>query len=346
VQHGLCRELVRKFVYILEVASQYALASPLTDLPATPPPLEGVGPLTSTEPPGAERPEKVKRRPKDKKQIIDAVTELQNQLQNNRGRAAALANPLNLDTSIITSKQHYLPRSSIVMRLMEIRDDPINYFLPTQAKSTSNIFSAAPPGLTPELATLFARSMPSTPVKRKGPSGDDSPNKRSRREEVEVARRAESAAPSEGHINLEEGLGYDGDITFGDQSALVEDFQLEVDQDLGGGREKSVVTDRSRQSSLAPGAVDYDHVVDGSCPVSIFDVGQPSQTQASQGAERDQEEGDTTENEKGYSKNTVKALGLIRRELQPAGDEEEAGKFMSFKKMAVNVRRLFLKPAS
>lgn len=304
--------------------------------------------MTSTEPPGAERPEKVKRRPKDKKQIIDAVTELQNQSQNNRGRAAALANPLNLDTSIITSKQHYLPRSSIVMRLMEIRDDPINYFLPTQAKSTSNIFSA-PPGLTPELATLFSRSMPSTPLKRKGPSGDDSPNKRSRREEVEVARRAESAAPSECHINPEEGLGYDVDITFGDQSAQVEDFQLdipEVDQNLGGGREKSVVTDRSRQSSLAPGAVDYDHIVDGSCPVSIFDVSQPSQTQASQGAERDQEEGDTTENEKGYSKNTVKALSLIRRELHPAGDEEEARKVMSFKKMAVNVRPLFLKPAS
>jgi len=144
------------------------LASPLTDLPATPPPLEGVDPITSTAPP-AEKPEKVKRRPKDKKQIIDAVTEIQNQLRDNRGRAAALANPLNTDTSIITSEQHYLPRSSIVMRLMEIRDDPISYFLPTQAKGTSSIFSAAPPGLTPELAALFARSMPSTPLKRKDP---------------------------------------------------------------------------------------------------------------------------------------------------------------------------------
>ena len=40
---------------------------------------------------------------------------------------------------------------------------------------------------------------------------------------------------------------------------------------------------------------------------------------------------------KGYSKNTVKALSVIRRELQPAEDEEDEEKVMSFKQMANKV---------
>lgn len=288
--------------------------------------------------PGIEKAEKAKRRLKDKKQIIDSVTELQTESQNNRGRVAALANPLNADTTIITSEQHYLPRSSIVMRLLEIRDDPIRYFFPTQPKGTSTIFSAGPPGLNPELAELFSRSVPSSPLKRKGASVDDSPSKRSRREEVEVPRRAESLARSEGHINLDgDVVGYDGGIDFGDQSAHLEEFQLdvpEVDQELGEGREKSVLTDKSRQSSLALDADYEERLVDGSCPVAIFDVSQPSQAQ---GVDGDQDE---PENEKGYSKNTIKALSLIRRVLQPVGDEDAQAKTISFKNMTNNVCHL------
>jgi cohesin complex subunit SCC1 len=263
-------------------------------------------------------------------------------LQSNRGRAAANANPLNTDTSTITVEQHYLPRSSIVMRLLQIRDDPINYFLPTHVKGNSTVFSVAPPGLTPELAQLFARSVPTSPLKRKGAPIDDSPSKRSRGE-VELPRRAESQAPSDIPGNLEgDALGFDGGISFGDQTAPIDDFQLDipdVNQDLGEVREKSVVTDRSRQSSVAPGADYEEHVIDGSCPVAIFDVGQPSQTQPSQGGDKDPDEGDIPDNDKGYSKNTIKALGLMRRELQPSDDALQT-KTMSFKKMTTSVRSL------
>jgi cohesin complex subunit SCC1 len=223
------------------------------------------------------------------------------------------------------------------MRLLEIRDDPINHFLQTHLKGNSTVFSVAPPGLTPELAQLFVRSMPTSPLKRKGLLIDDSPSKRSRRGEVELPRRAESQAPSEVLGQLEgDALGFDGGISFGEQSAHLDDFQLEVDQDLGEGREKSVVTDRSRQSSLAPGADFEEHIVDGSCPVAIFDTSQPSQTQPSQGGDKDPDDGDIPDNDKGYSRNTIKALGLMRRELQP--DEDGIPKTLNFKKMTSNVR--------
>jgi len=319
-------------------------ASPLSDVPPTPFPLEDPDADGRPGEPVPGKVEKSKRRPKDKKQIIDDVTELQNGSQTNRGRAAANANPLNTDTTTITSQQHYLPRSSIVMRLLEIRDDPVKYFLPTRLKGNTTVFSVAPPGLAPELAQLFARSMPTSPLKRKGPSVE-SPSKRSRRSDVELPRRAESQAPSDVPGNLEgDTLGIDGGISFGDQSAHIDDFQLDIpeaDQALGEVREKSVLTDRSRQSSLAPGADYEEHVIDGSCPVAIFDVSQPSQTQPSQGGDRDQDEGDIIDNDKGYSKNTIKALSLMRNELQPDGDETLETKTISFKKMTTHVRSPF-----
>ena len=314
-------------------------ASPLTEPPVTPPPQDAMDITTGVEQQATEKP---KRRIKDKKQIIDSVTELQNEMSrsNNRGRTGGNANPLNTDTTSITTKQQFLPRSSIVMRLLEIREDPVTYFLSNQSKAHGTVFSAAPPGLTPELAELFARAIPASSLKRKGAPPEDSPSKRSRKDEVEVARRAESAVPSEAQLNFEPYThDQDAGLEFPDQSGLVDDFQLEipeVGQDLDGGRARSVVTDRSRQSSIAPGMIDEDgHVMDDSCPVAIFDVGQPSQTQASQAVDQDQAE--NQENQTGYSKNTIKALGLIRKELQPTEDDEPV-KAMSFKKMTTKVR--------
>ena len=307
--------------------------SPLSDVPPTPPPLSSQEVVEG--PREAEKVEKTKRRPKDKKQIIDDLTELQNESQSNRGRPAANANPLNTNSTIITAQQQYLPRSSIVMRLLEIRDNPVNYFLPTHLRGNNKVVSVAPPGLIPELAQLFSRSVPMSPSKRKVPI-DDSLSSRSRRGAVELPRRAESQALSAVRGHLEgEADGFDAGISFGDQSAHIDDFQLDIpaDQDLGEDREKSVLTD-------APGTEYGEYAVDGSCPVAIFDVSQPSQTQPSQGGEKVPEDGDIPDNDKGYSRNTIKALGLMRRELQPDGDE--IPKTMSFEKMTINVGLQFL----
>jgi cohesin complex subunit SCC1 len=311
-------------------------------LPLTPPPLDHQQ-LHAEAPPA----EKSKRKLKDRKQIIDSVTELQNGTATNanRGRAAGNANPLNTNLASITSEQHFLPRSSIVMRLLEIRGDPVTYFLPTQSKTNSTFYSAAPPGLTPGLAQLFIRPIPgATSHKRKGTSPGRSPSKRLRRDGVEVARRDASLAPSEMVINGENDLpGVDGVFEFPDQSGAMEDYQLElpdVGMQLEDERARSVFTDRSRLSSLGPeGLDDVDHVIDLNCPLSIFDVNQPTQTQQSQALEGDQDQADVPEtNKQGYSKNTIKALGLVRKELQPSTDEDaDEPKAMSFKQMSANV---------
>ncbi|KAF8967815.1 Rec8 like protein-domain-containing protein [Flammula alnicola] len=313
-------------------------SSPLTELPVTPPPFEDLEANPEVIPPTTE---KAKRKLKDKKQIIDSVTELQNgTLASNRGRAAGNANPLNTDTSGIVSKHHFLPRSSIVMRLLEIRDDPVTYFLPTQTKANGNFFSAAPPGLTQELADLFMRPLPgASPQKRKGSTPGPSPSKRARREEVEVPRRAGSLAPSEGVLNEDlYGQGIDGGFEFADQSGAMEDYQLDVPEvgvHMDEERAKSVVTDRSRLSSLEPELEDGRHEgFDGMCPISMFDVSQPSQPTQSQAVDKDQDQVEPPENDKhGYSKNTVKALGLIRKELQPTIDNDAEANVLSFKKI-------------
>ncbi|KAF9481568.1 hypothetical protein BDN70DRAFT_854995 [Pholiota conissans] len=319
-------------------------SSPLTEVPLTPPPFEDLEANPEAVPPTTE---KARRKMKDKKQIIDSETELKRLAGDN-------ANPINTDVSTIISAQHFLPRSAIVMRLLEIRDDPVTYFLPTAAKGNSNLFSAAPPGLAPELADLFVRPAPGTTPqqKRKGVSPGPSPSKRARLDEVEMPRRAESIAPSEGGmINADAfGQSMDTGFEFPDQSGMVDDFQLELpeaDVHLEQERAKSVVSDKSRFSSLDPDGLDSTRHAnyDGTCAISIFDVSlQTQQTQQSQavGEQEQQEPVEVVGSDKhGYSKNTVKALGLIRRELQPAADEEEeeAPEALSFKQMSAKASR-------
>ena len=307
-------------------------ASPLTELPATPPPQAVDTTVTQDA-----HLNKLKKKLKDRKQIIDSVTEISN--MNRRGAAAA--NPLNTDISSITTEQHFLPRSSIVIRLLEIRDDPLSHFFPIQVTPKGTFFSAAPPGLTPELSELFLHPVQGTTAqKRKASSPSSSPAKRLR-QDVEQARRAGTLPPSpilEDIHPERKSPGIDAGIfEFPDASAVMDDFELVVPigLDMDDERAGSVVaTDRSRQSSLGPDAVSYG---DSTCPISTFDVRQP--TQPSQLADVDQQEQpEIAEHDKhGYSKNTMKALGLIRKELQPGLEEEAERKILSFTKMSHKV---------
>ncbi|PPQ99730.1 hypothetical protein CVT24_009713 [Panaeolus cyanescens] len=316
-------------------------SSPLTEPPATPPPIqpsEDAMDVDVVAPPT----EKPKKKIKDKKQIVDSIIELEN-ATNNRGRLAGNANPLNTDTDSITTKQRFLPRSAIVMRLLDIRDDPLSYFLPTQVKGHAGFVSNAPPGLNPELAALFLHPVDSNSKKRKQ-DGPSSPSKRARaEEEVEEARRAESVALSQGPLELDvDARPLDASFDFPEEQPLVDDFQLDVPDvnlELGNNeRARSVMTDRSRSrmSSIAP--EEADHVPgDAACPVSIFDTA----LQATQGTQPQDAEVATAD-KSGYSKNTVKALGLIRQELSPSEDDEgqhEEDRSLSFKTMTHKASR-------
>ncbi|KZT66397.1 hypothetical protein DAEQUDRAFT_715099 [Daedalea quercina L-15889] len=320
-------------------------SSPLTEPPQTPPPVVELAPR-------AEVPETAKatRRKKEKKQIIDVVTELAEGpgARVGRGRGAAVGSQ-QVDVSGIVTEHHYLPGSSVVMRLLEIRDDPIAHFLPTRTTPAGTFFCAAPPGLTPELAELFMRPVQSLSApKRRGEQPERPPSKRARlegtpaaEEEVEQARRA-SVAPSValGSDVLGRPSVAPGDLEF-DNTGGADDFQLpEFQMDTGAevlpevGREKSAALSELTRLSTPPpdipmeeGAESY---ADVACPIAIFDDRTSSQTESQASASDDG---------KGYSKNTVKALAVIRKELKPTPGQEQQEKVVSFRQMSQKASR-------
>jgi cohesin complex subunit SCC1 len=298
----------------------------------------------------------MKPKPKEKKQIIDSVIELTDGpgAKSGRGSHAGLGAPMTKDLSNILAEPHFLPRSSVVMRLREIREDPLAHFLPTKVTPKGTFFCAAPPGLAPELAALFMRPLNTSPSKRHGAAADGSPSKKRKllngddNDEIEQARRAGSVAPSllgtDAFGRVSVGPGFD----FGDDSGMgmgMDDYEMPIPDfdggmpDLDPARAKSAAL--SRMSTPAPDGIPVDDFEDSyagmGCPIAMFDIKSQFQTQGTQDPEKEPEVPDT--DAKGYSKNTVMALGIIRRQLQPVARSEHQAreKVMSFNRMADKV---------
>jgi len=324
-----------------------SVLSELSEIPVTPPadvamaePVVVVGELQQPE--QTEEPVVEEKRKRKKKQIFDDLTELD-------GRGRGGLGPLNaMDISSILTDHQYLPRSSVVMRLLEIREDPIAHFLPTKVTPNGTFFFAGPPGIAPELQEMFMRPVatyvPSS--KRRGASPEKPPSKRARIEpagegsvppedegEPGQARRA-SVAPSQGIGS--EALGRESigpRFEFDNTGLGMEDFQMDT------GREDLPPVELIREKSAAPSELTRisrastpalegeETYADLECPIAAFDMKGSSQVSESDGADTDG---------KGYSKNTVRALGIIRKELEPVEDE---GKVMSFNHMATKATR-------
>lgn len=321
-------------------------SSPLTEPPQTPPPDVELTPQVDVEVVKA-------RRRKDKKQIFDAVTELAGGPGARVGGGRGAGQSQRPDVSGIVTENHYLPSSPVVIRLLEIRADPISHFLPTRITPAGTFFSAAPPGLAPELAELFMRPVQSLAApKRRGEAADQPSSKRPRVEgsvvgddEVEQARRA-SVAPS---LALgSETLGREsvaGDLEFGDTTGAMEDFQL-PEFEMAPGEQMEL--ERARSKSAAPSELSrlttppaddvpmqegQETYADMPCQIAEFDERTSSSQSGESGASQ-------SEDGKGYSKNTVKALTIIRRELGPVtGEEHPEDKVMSFKRMSQKATR-------
>ncbi|KAI0705062.1 Rec8 like protein-domain-containing protein [Cerioporus squamosus] len=323
-------------------------SSPLTEPPQTPPPEVDLTPKAA--------PEEVAKKRKEKKQIIDEKTELEDgpAAQVGRGRNGGLGAAVTKDVSDIVTEHSYLPRSALVMRLLEIRDDPLAHFLPTKTTVQGTFFNAAPPGLVPELADMFLRPLTnlSAAAKRRGGSPEKPPSKKRRvdgsvvgdEDEIEQLRR-DSRAPSiplGSDVYGRPSVGPGMDFNFDDTGPGMEDFQMDIPE--FGGPEG----DRARSKSLAPSELsrlstpppdvfeegDESHA-DATCPIAMFD----DRVAASQSQGQSQAPTEASDDGKGYSKNTVKALTVIRRELQPSADEPEADKYMSFNDMAQKASR-------
>ena len=328
-------------------------ASPLTEPPQTPPPININLTPRVAQPELPEEAEaeldvsKAKRKPKEKKQIIDSVIELADGPGARAGRG--LGAPVVRDISDILAEQQFLPRSTMVMRLLEIRDDPLAHFLPTKVTPEGTFFCAGPPGLAPELSELFMRPVQGVLLsKKRGASPDKGGRKKPRfeenvqEEEVEQGRRDASIAPSVAIASEALGdrasIAPEGGFDFGDVSGGMDDFRMDVGGDfpvardeMGTERARSVAaSERSRLSTPAVDAEEGEETyADVSSAIAVFDV-RPSQSSQSQESTND---GDG----KGYSRNTVKALGIIRRELQPEDDEEE--KMISFAQVSHKASR-------
>ncbi|EIW83274.1 hypothetical protein CONPUDRAFT_136365 [Coniophora puteana RWD-64-598 SS2] len=334
-----------------QTRSPSRMSSPLTEPPATPPPDVELTPRAAARAAAqAEADAKARRKPKEKKQIIDSVIELQDGPgPGGRGRrGVGLGAPTTQDVSEIVTEQHFLPRSAMMMRLLEIRDDPIAHFLPTKTTPNGTFFYAGPPGLAPELNDLFLRPVGNNLASRKrGASPDKSQRKKPKtggevdeEEENDLpgqARRAGSAAPS--HILGSEMLGGPEGLDFPDSGAPMDDFQMDVGEfppahdDLGA-MGPSAGPGRARSKSAAPSTLTRmstpavgeeegeETYADLTCPIASFDE-RPSQQSQSQAQTQPEEAGGKEGS--GYSRNTVKAISIIRRELAPEAADESFG---------------------
>ncbi|EJD02734.1 uncharacterized protein FOMMEDRAFT_156068 [Fomitiporia mediterranea MF3/22] len=156
----------------------------LTTPPPTPPPIDPIVSPRAGEAIEQGNQESVKRREfLNKKQIIDRVTELEDGPRMNLGRASQAK------VSEIVTRQQFLPRSRNVMRLLEIRQDPLAHFVPTKTTAT-------------KLAEMFTRPIANILVHKRRDTSPEKPNKKARldkkniEEEDEQACRAEGLAPS------------------------------------------------------------------------------------------------------------------------------------------------------
>jgi cohesin complex subunit SCC1 len=219
------------------------------------------------------------------------------------------------------------------MRLLEIRKDPLAHFVPTKVTPAGAFFCAGPPGLAPELEEMFMRPITNIMhAKRRGASPEKGGNKRARLDdenrtvddiEVEQVRRAASLAPSD--VLRRDSIAppdISGGFDFGDDTGMntMDDYQFdlggEADIALKGAEDRA--RSKSRLSTPAAEGEPVDEIVetfaDASCPIAFFDERQQSQTQTQSGENMS---APPEPDARGYSKNTVKALTFIRRELAP-----------------------------
>ncbi|GHJ84716.1 hypothetical protein NliqN6_1118 [Naganishia liquefaciens] len=270
------------------------------------------------------------------------------------------------DISSILGKENYIPANEAEIALERIQEDPAAFYNPIVQKGNHTFFMATPAGISmaPELAELFL--IPTNILRRRRDDHESPPSKRARTsagefeqepemeeddDEVEVVRRQqqglserlrEKFQPTEGTI---------------DDYANQPEIQ-EQEQQMGPGRspakgEASFVRDSSppltmsqramsevqsiRASSRAPSAMESPD----ECPIGFFDIRSRSdgtnaesqsqgQTAASQYIVED-EASQADARERGFSQNTVKAVGFLRNEFSSANNQVDEDKTISFR---------------
>ncbi|KAF8608686.1 hypothetical protein BDV93DRAFT_485933 [Ceratobasidium sp. AG-I] len=334
------------------LADRSRASTPLSEPPPTPKAddiLPGITPKTAARiSKKAEETEKLtgKKKTTAKKLVVDSVAELADERPGRRNEK---------DLSAIQTEQHFLPNSTTVMRLLEIRADPIARFLPTKTTPNGTFFCAAPPGLPPALAEMFM--FPTTNLRRT--RDVHTPQREEEEEGMRTPKRARISVPGEEEeLGVEYGMERErserarsvserplGDVTLdvgGDDLGALGEMQpfdvgdVTLDVSVGPGerlsspqaqatpksRAQSLVDDEVRSRYSTPGlGRTFDDV---ECAIAAFDhrsKGAESQTQASES----EVSGGTQV--KGVSKNTALAIGLLQERLAPEDEEEKVVSF-------------------
>lgn len=226
------------------------------------------------------------------------------------------------------------------MRYQEVLADPLAHFFPVKVKSEGSFMCFAPPGLAPELQDLFLVSVKEgAGQKRKGREETGRASKKPRLEdedEVEMPRERERSAA---FSPIRDAFGVSGD-GFQDESGFlpnddlpIDDFQLQMDDSL---HMDQIAAAGSRAQT--PGDDLFVGGIGGDSRIGMFDTQMTQESQIFSSSQSPQKEKDgeerpeETANKDGYSRNTVKAIELLREELG-----EDQNKHLSFSKLTDKV---------
>jgi len=320
-------------------------SSRLTSLPPTPPPNDMTMPTLTprtaarigemADKAGAKS-AKDKKKALLRKQAIDAITEL----DEGAGSFGQSFGHEDKDLSDILADHPLLPGSRAMMRLLQVRADPLAHFLPTKILNADTYFIAAPPGLAPELAELF--TFPANRRRSAEDEADERTPKRPRFSEVEQGRRDEGEV-SRSLVMGDDALGGGGvqddeEFMFDESGGGAPMMDLEMDGEgwgVGGRTGTPRPGSKAAEARAASeavysrlstpyvddmfgdvGSVSYDNLT---CPIEIFDARQKDDAQPTQAAEDEDDVNAQVAEAKqhGFSKNTLKAVAILKKELHP-----------------------------
>ncbi|KAM0749226.1 hypothetical protein T439DRAFT_348764 [Meredithblackwellia eburnea MCA 4105] len=279
------------------------------------------------------------KKQKLRKQVVDRVTELDWEAGN---KAAVEARK-----ELLFAEPKFLPRSRTHLRLLERASDP-SFYLPKPLDATGNMYLFAPPGVAPQHEHLFKFSSRRALIKAQG-------RERSPDNEVEQGR-DRVGSPDGFDFNQDFGgggaddsFGMEGGAGFGDDLGGHDDFQFDLDEGEVGREEVEQERAAKRQKMIREheAAIDAagDEVrdveeeeeegqggfTDSVGALAVFDQQQASATQTqtqTQVTGDDDEDGDRAKG--AWSKNTMKAVGVLRSEVKKEGQsvkfEKVAGK--------------------
>lgn len=251
-----------------------------------------------------------RKKARGKRQIVDSITEIQGDIESSYSRFDDTQ-----DAVGTMGEQQFLRKSPIVLRLLEIHNNPTTHFFNGKGKQQHSLHCAAPSGLGSELIRLFMRPAGRHLALKRSLSPSEQPSfKRPRNENIEempdaeLERGRKDASPTAslrlGSDVLRRSIDFDivaEDRTtyFDDQMDVRQDnFELELDM-------PSAHVPKLPQEQERADVVD-ETLADDTCPLADFSSGSLRHSEPSVGSGS-------------FSKNTLKAMEIIRKDLVSSG---------------------------